>query len=85
MYTTSKDIRETRKHINTTNMNLEKNIEEYNPRKSKRTSIHRATEACKELKFNITANTILNVTPVPPWYDISNNTHFMNNSSKDKY
>lgn len=62
-----------------------KNIKDQNPVKNKRTLIHRASETCKELKSNITTNTIPNVSPIPPRYDISVKieTNFMNNHPKD--
>ncbi|XP_047491583.1 uncharacterized protein LOC125040863 [Penaeus chinensis] len=61
------------------------NIEKYNPEKDKRGLVHRVIETCKELQITIKAKTIPNITPIPPWFDITNNieTNFLEDLAKN--
>jgi len=62
-----------------------KNIREYNYNKDKNSWTHKVIEACKKIKINLNTNQTQNITPIPPWYDLSHKlvTKFMDNFKKD--
>lgn len=64
---------------------LTENIKEYNPQKDKNNLIHRIIETNKELKVKIKIKTMSNITPIPPWFDITKNieTKFLDEQTKN--
>lgn len=47
-------------------------IKDYTPLRDKRSLIHRVTETKKNLNIELTLNEVPIISPVPPWFDISN-------------
>lgn len=64
---------------------LTENIKEYNPQKDKNNLIHRIIETSKELQVKIKIKTMSNITPIPPWFDITKNieTKFLDEQTKN--
>lgn len=64
---------------------LTENIKEYNPQKDKNNLIHRIIETNKELQVKIKIKTMSNITPIPPWFDITKNieTKFLDEQTKN--
>lgn len=64
---------------------ITKEILEYKLNKDRKSFIHRVLETMKELKINININITPNISPLPPWYDISKyiETNFMDGFTKN--